>query len=407
MSRFLFSAVLKLLILAFSFPVFAQQWNDVPGQWVGDLFSVSLLGGTGGRLGAVSLIDGSNTIRREIPSLTTVDESDDFPLPSQFRGRSLSSYWHNGGLHTLVWGGGLEKAVDDTLFRRFSFVKWQDDEWHYLGAYKPAGYRALMRAIPCDDDRFIVISSAADLSGEIGTNRRTPFARMSLSGDRKEVRFSAAIDHGQDELRSFMGTDTCFRLAYLSAVVMTDTHATLLHYGTGLYWVFSLEKATLVKAGNIFDFKKVTPEMIAKGGFTGTAQAILCAHPEKDGNILISAQLEEAFTTAVNSRQEIFKLLDTMPPNEWAELYRKYRRESAEQHPQIHWYRIYPENGKLEKLGLAPEGAAIDREGGKNDLWRPMPDGTVRMGAINSLVNVDKTTEATGGEATGNVQHAH
>jgi len=59
---------------------------------------------------------------------------------------------------------------------------------------------------------------------------------------------------------------------------MTDDHAVPVNGSAGLYWVFSLEKASLVKAGGTF--RNVTPEMAAKGG---SGQAALRVNPERGG----------------------------------------------------------------------------------------------------------------------------
>lgn len=236
-----------------------------------------------------------------------------------------------------------------------------------------------MSAIPCDNNRFIVISNTNM------TDDLTPFVRMSIS-DNKEARIMSPIDHGQDEIREFMSQVECFGLAYSSKKIITGNHATLINNKTGLYWIFSLETASLKKAGNIF--RNLKPEQIAKGGFF---DAILCAHPEKDGTILISAQQEEAFATASDILVEYRDLAQrhnvgapnaTMSVAELLGIYNRRRQELAEQQPWIEWYRIYPETGKVEKLSLPPEGAAIDRDGGKNDLWRPMLDGSVKMGPL-------------------------
>ena len=203
---------------------------------------------------------------------------------------------------------------------------------------------------------------------------------------REEIRLDSSIYHGVDELRELMLNSTCFDLAYFSSIVMTDNHSTVINKKTGLYWVFSLEKATLVKAGKIFS-DRMTPEMIAKGGFD---KAVLHAFPEKAGTILVSTQKEAAFTTETSdSMREADELMkqhqqpgSTLTPRDVGVFIARREKEIAEKNPYIEWYRIYPENGKVEKLGLPPEGAALDREGGKNDFWRPMPDGSVRMGWV-------------------------
>jgi hypothetical protein len=170
---------------------------------------------------------------------------------------------------------------------------------------------------------------------------------------------------------------------------MTDKFATLVSTRTGLYWVFSKEKASLVKGGNIFN--KITPEHIASGGFE---HAVLCVNPEKDGTVLISAQDEDFLTGTVDltkkilelQRAGILKFNSLAKANEW--MAQQHQAEDNNS-PFIVWYRIYPETGKVERLSLPPEGGTLHREGSKNNIWRPMPDGSVKMGekAVNAIYN--------------------
>jgi len=379
------SLMVKILILVCCCLSASAQGtvNRFPGQWVDDLFAVQnkLI------MGSVYFIDGDNFIRKTIPPLSGIDE---FPVPKEVRSGQASLGWYGDGLHVLAYPRGATlKDPDGTLFTSFTFAKWQDDEWHYLGSFntpnarmhKTPNARMYARAIPCDNDRFIFVSYGVDV-GNAGSEQ-TPFARMSVNRDSRKVSPVSSIDHGQDELRQhslvFLGDVAD------SPIIMTDSYAMVLNYKTGLYWIFSLESASLRKAGSIFT--KVTPEMIAKGGFM---DAILCAHPEKDGTILISAQDEEAFTTQPDYAAEMKELWDnhrvgqpdaTMTAIDWFELYQNREKQVKEQQPWIVWYRVHPESGKVEKI-LPPEGAAIERDGGENDLWRPMPDGSVQMGHL-------------------------
>ncbi|MCL1908915.1 MAG: hypothetical protein FWG12_06065, partial [Holophagaceae bacterium] len=373
MRHIVVSAMLKAVLLLSSFSSFAQV-NRFPGQWVGDLFLVEDMM----TRHAVYLVDEVNVIQEKITSVTSID--DDFPVSRELRSWKSSSGWHGGGLHTLVYPRGIrEYDADGNLYRNFFFTKWQDGEWLFLGLYKsnPTSREDAL-AIPCNNDRFIFVSSSADMAGNTGL-QRTPFARLSLNRDKKEISLHSSIDHGRDELREHMSNPEVFGLPWSSRFIITDNYATLLCYKTGLYWIFSLESASLKKSGNIF--KMVTPEMIAKGGFSG---AVLCAHPEKDGTILVSAQLETDIVTTPDWKAEMKELWDannvgmpnaTMTVSDWMALYRSREKKETEQSSGIDWYRIYPEDGKVEKT-FPPEGAAIDRDGGKNDLWRPMPDGS-------------------------------
>jgi hypothetical protein len=202
---------------------------------------------------------------------------------------------------------------------------------------------------------------------------------MSVASNH-EIKLDDTIYHGQDELRGYMSEPEVFRLAFYSNKIKTNTHAVLINKATGLYWVFSLEKATLVRAGNIFS--QVTPEMIVKGGFP---KAVLCANPEIGGTVLVAAQDEAYFMTEKsNVDKEIIELQKNSPgPISMADLARFVQgreEEISRANPYIVWYRIYPENGKVEKLSSPPEGGTLLRDGATNDVWRPMPDGTVLMG---------------------------
>lgn len=379
-------------LFASGFCAYAQV-NRLPCQWIGDLLSVE----DAQARTDVYIVDENNTIIEKIRS----NGSNFFSLSASAPGESnnfvLSSVWRNGVIYSLASNVvAPEKDVNGTLYRRFTFAKWQDGEWHDLGSYKNPHTRSVMQAIPCDNGHFIVISNNVDLSGNTGS-RLTPFARMSLNPEKEEVRVHSSIDHGQDELRQYMSNTDCFRLAYGSQIIVTGNHATLLNYSTGLYWVFSMETANLKKAGKIF--KKMTPEMIAKGGLTN---AILCAHPEKEGTILISAQAEELFESHddyVAEMRELHKQHNvgrphaTMAFEDWAILYDKRERQATVNNPLIDWYRLNPESGKAEKT-FPPEGAAIERDGLKNDLWYPRPDGSIRMGVLVLRLKEPENAEA-------------
>jgi hypothetical protein len=218
---------------------------------------------------------------------------------------------------------------------------------------------------------------------------------MRLPAGKTELELVSPIDHGMDELRKHMTKADCFKLAFLSYVVKTENHATLINPETGLYWVFSLEKASLVKAGNIF--KKVTPEMTAKGGFY---QAILHVNPEKDGTVLIASMEETAFMAetgdAIKEMNKLIhnKFLTKEDRDKIDEKIIRLEKEMADRNPLIVWYRIYPKNGRVERLSQPPAGGADLRDGGENDHWRPMPDGSVKMGIIdNNLIEKSKKME--------------
>jgi hypothetical protein len=321
------------------------------------------------------LIDESNKIHTTIPNLA---KAGNISIPANLRTFASWSYWHGGALYSTTYGA-WEKNEDGSKFRRHTFAKWEDGEWHYLCEYKDVSDN-LLKAIPCGNGRFIVVSSKTDLTGD-NSGDRSPFVRMLLLPDNKGLRLGTAIDHGQDDLKKFMTNNDCFELPYMSKVIKTDTHAILIHPRTGLYWVLSLEKATLVKSGNIF--RKVTPEMIMSNGFP---RAVLCANPEKDGTVLVAAQDEDFFIKetgdAIKEARELLQTYPQMSRDEVNKIISKRQDEIAAGSPFIVWYRIYPENGKVEKLSYAPEGGTLIREGNENDTWRPLPDGSIKIGSL-------------------------
>jgi hypothetical protein len=73
------------------------------------------------------------------------------------------------------------------------------------------------------------------------------------------------------------------------------------------------------------------------------------------------------------------------------------QRKAASGSKYLVWYRIHPENGRVEKLGVPPIGGAHERAGfwsklwlgmefWRADEWRPLPDGSVRMGLMTPKV---------------------
>ncbi|MDR2697168.1 MAG: hypothetical protein LBB40_01685 [Holophagales bacterium] len=374
--RFVFNSILKAIIFLNGLMAFAQQ--SAPGQWVDGLYLVHQPPAI---FTSRYFIDENDRINRVISNLS---KAVDFPIPLKYRDRSFNQFWHNDGLYTCSAGSGsVETNEDGTITRRHIFAKWQDDEWFFLGEHKTTNKADFLFAIPCDNDRFVVVSNMTDLTNN---NRpdRTPFFKMSLLADKKEIRLDSSIDHGQDELRPYMSDDRCFRLAFGSHCAVTDSHAFLVNRNTGLYWVFSLGNASLIKAGHIF--KQITPEMIVNNNFRFpiTNSLILCVNPEINGTVLVAGLDEAFYLTETSNLDEEIKALTTntrgMTINDLNNYEQKRREEIARGNPYIVWYRIHPENGRVEKLDGAPEGGSLLREGGKNDSWQPMPDGSVKLG---------------------------
>ena len=373
--RLLVSSILKLSLLAAGASALAQ---GEPGQWVGDLYSYYHSPKAPVASKVLVLVDEGGDVEKAIEN---VIRAEDFPIDRRFLGMtsSLSPTWHSGALYELAFSSTAVQDREGTISRPYVFAKWQDDEWSFLGIYY-AGVREMLKAIPCDNDRFIVISGGSDLTGSTQQDR-SPFVLMSApAGESKQMRIGSSIYHGQDGLQQYMSTGECFKLAWFSSIVMTDSHAILINRNTGLYWVFSKEKANLVRAGSIFS--KVTPEVLAAGGFSGFNGAILCANPDKDGTVLIAAQDEGYFMSETGDAWEELRELQRINPGmtvaETNKFLSERRTELAQRNPYIVWYRIYPDNGRVEKLASPPLGGSLSRDDGSNDLWRPMPDGSVR-----------------------------
>jgi hypothetical protein len=322
-------------------------------------------------------------------------------------------------MHQAVSGDYFEREGEGRALT-WSFFRWEDGGWCLLGRYaaEPAmpGFTG-MNAIPCDGDRFILVSYVSPSAD--GAGGWQPFCAASFPEGSKSLHLDSAIDHGQDELRHVSDQ---FRtdLELFGYTAVTDSHAVVIHPYTGLFWVFSLEKVRLVKAGSIF--KKLTSEMVADGGFTG---AVLCVNPERQGTVLVAAQDEDYFTQNGDFWKEYIKMrrgrLDDWEKSrdarddrsnddeaiarsieDWHEAFNVISKEVAEamrtrhkqlmeNSPHIVWYRIHPENGSVERLLEPPEGGASLRgddgwDNWENNVFRPMADGSVKMGWDSSKV---------------------
>jgi hypothetical protein len=405
------SLALRIFLPVLCAPLPAQ--SD-PGQWVGDLYMVMVPSEEGHT--SAAFVDEDDNVRRVIPNVW--DAADFKELCRSCGGGPWHSHWHGDALHSLAYGG-METAHDGigragsapggTAYRRYVFAKWQDGGWGLMGTFR-ANRRELLHAVPCDGGRYIVVSHKMGTFDDARSDR-SPFRRVSAAEGGGDMRLDASIDHGQDELRGhmyepmcldhdevpgmiteaslrgYMSEPSCFNLAAGSDIVMTEGRATLVNRFTGLYWVFSTETARLVKAGSIF--KRVTPEMAARGGFYN---AVLCVNPEKSGTVLLSAQDEVLFTAEKEdpwkemrerwAKVPIARMLEPSSEDDWInELFERRLAEIKARSPLVVWYRIHPENGRVERLPLPPEGGASVRgPGDRDECWRPMPDGSVRMG---------------------------
>jgi hypothetical protein len=366
------SFALGVWLLGFAVQAFAQ---DFPGQWVGELYMVELhpMSDDGTRV-RWAFVDETDAVRKVVPNI--MDSADLLGL-CQICGSSSRSYWHGDTLYTMA--DAKEYNEDGTVSMRRIFAKWQEDEWSVLASLR-TGERELLDFVPCDGGRFIIVSRRADLFDDKRQDR-SPFCRVSVQEGRDELRMDFSIAHGQDSLLKHMSEPVCFSLAWSSAVILTEGRATLVNRSTGLYWVFSTETASLVKAGSMF--KGVTPEVMAAGG--PPCGAVLCVNPEKSGTVLVSAQDEALFLAEKEDVLSEVNMLWAMFPygerdEEILALAERRMEEQRARSPLIVWYRIHPDTGMVERLKEPPEGGTSRREGWKNDVWRPMADGSVKMG---------------------------
>jgi len=395
-------------------PLAAQQWVD-------DLLLVASYEDYAKDKWYVNwcFIDENDYIQSTIPSLT---KALDFPVPQEQRTHPAGCCWFDDAFYSAwssVWYKS-EKDSDGVKFKRYTFAKWQDKEWQYLGEFRhkfKEEYSGLY-FIPCDNGRFIAVSENEDLMGP-DNQEPSPFAKMVLRPSKKEVVLDSSIYHGIDELKYQMKDPRVFKLAGKAGCVVTGKYATIINEITGLYWCFSLEKASLVKAGSIF--KGIDPEemlkTIQRGGFT---TAVLDFRPEKNGTVLVSALEEAALKGGIADKWDDLKEKydKPLPKNLSKEEREKLDKERekafiedqkkiAQSSPYIVWYRIHPENGRVEKLGVPPIGGAHERaswwkklwlgmEFYKADQWRPLPDGSVRMGPWEPKPKAAKETAQTG-----------
>ena len=410
-----------LLSLSPALPLAAQTWSD--SQWVGDYYFVQQREGSG---------DNKKSMYYFIDENNNVVNPGGYALPANRE--EWHGIWFNDGyrdtLYKVVYGDHgkvhIYQNKDGSTYQKYEFMKWQEGEWHFLGEYKdPAKqrgdaadgwYDSSLRFFPCDNDRFIAVSWFKDIVDDKRPDR-SPFAKMRLHPSKKELVLDGSIPYGIDELskqlsdRNIRGV---FTLPSNAHHIVTGKYATIINQVTGLYWCFNLEKATLVKAGSIF--KGIDPEemlkTIQKGGFT---MAVLGANPEKDGTVLVSALEEAALKGGVADKWKDLEekynkpLSKDLTEQEREKLNRERekafiedQKKLAKGSPYIVWYRIHPENGRVEKLGTPPIGGAYERAGffsklwlgmefWRADEWRPLPDGSVRMGLLE--VKASKTTD--------------
>jgi hypothetical protein len=373
-----FTVISKTLLLASCAIAYAQP---EPGQWVEDLYLVQ---GMGKPMAPPHVfIDENNVIRKTIPSIA---DALDFPVPVEQRQYAQRGYWYNDAFYITAFGRP-ETNENGEEFRRWTLAKWEDDEWHFVGECRTDASEFLS-FIPCDNSRFIAIFRNADLPNNKGANR-TPFFRASIPEGKMELKMDSPIAYGMDDLD--MTDPNIFGLASRSRIIIADGFAVLISKSTGLYWVFSLETASLKRTGKVF--KDATAKWISNGGNSG---AVYYINPEKDGAILLSAHPDEALDEFTGDIQRESNEMARQSPMtlEAATKWREERRKVLDsQYPFFVWHRIEPESGRSKKAEPPPIGASLVKDDKIGPLWRPMPDGAVKMGRLHLNEDEPKKTE--------------
>ncbi|MCL1894761.1 MAG: hypothetical protein FWG02_11135 [Holophagaceae bacterium] len=362
----------SLFVLGLSAFVQAQS-----GQWVDELFMVSRSIGTEvpGYRNVIEvtgseqvLVDEKNSIQKRIPN---VADAIDFPVSKKYLSVNMGYYWYSGALYTTACGSS-ERNEDGSQFVRWTIARWNDDEWHLLGNFK-TDIATRLRVIPCANNRFIVFSNK-NLRNQYPSDR-TPFYKASIQSGRNELRIDSPIAHGMDEFPGFF-SDQSLSNFFHCQIVVTDEHATVIDNKTGLFWIFSLEKASLVKSGTIF--KSITPEIVANNGYSVTP--IFCIQPEKKENtILINTEEEKVLTDGIDDYYDKLLAVPGLSFEEIQKIYTLRSEDIARRRPFIAWYRLYTENGKVEKLIIPPEGCAEIKEKDITLFFQPMLNGSVKM----------------------------
>ncbi|MCL1894441.1 MAG: hypothetical protein FWG02_09460 [Holophagaceae bacterium] len=357
-----------------------------PSQWVDKLLMVrhstgstvpdypGLMEVTGS---AQVLIDEENSPQKGIPNL---EDAPNFPISKRYLSMNMGYYWYDGILYTTA-SGSNERNEDGSQFLRWTIAKWEDEEWHCLG-YMNTDIATMLMAIPCAEGRFIIFSNK-NLKFE-NPSDRTPFYRASIPSGKNEFRLDSPIAHGMNEFPSFFSGQSLTNYFHCQ-IVMTDEYSTIIDGKTGLFWVFSLEKASLVKAGTIF--KSITPEIVANNGYS--VSPIFCIQPEKEGTVLMNTENEKVLTDGIGDYYDKLLATPNLSVEEILKLHTLRDEDIARQRPFIAWYRLYPENGRVEKLSMAPEGGIEIKEKGISFSFRPMLDGSVKMGNISSQLAQD------------------
>jgi hypothetical protein len=397
-SRFIVAALLL------TFGAFAHA-QATPGQWVGDLYFVWTESGSGKDLKYHKFF---------------IDEKNNVADPKNYGGE-MFSFWLDDGYENTLYTTttGLKKIEEGLLREAFYYLKWQDDKWDILGEYlspetfadredygkKGGGGLSYSRAFPCENNRLIVVTWHKDL---VNNNRpardRSPFAVMKVNPDKKELQVERSIDFGIDELKEHLSEARVFSNPANAEYIVAGKYGIIINRVSGLFWCFNLEKASLVKAGSVF--KNIEPKeilsAIRKGGFT---MAVFCCNPEKDGTVLISAMEEAALKNGAGDKwddlQETMNKNSELTEKEREKLFLEQQKKIDQGSRYVVWYRLYPENGRVEKLDVPPMGASVVKAGFFSKLmkmtnfwraneWRPMPDGSVKMGMLNPKVPEEK-----------------
>lgn len=344
-----------LILIAFGGCLFAQD----PGQWVAKGF----LFPTGDPLHPTgTILDGKNRILEQLPSLKAQANAG-LALPAR-------PFHALGAFHQGLLSRGKETGrVVSRLYRL------ERDQWQLEAELDYPKDRGLLRLLPCGENRYLGISTR-DLREPLPSSGGSPFSLLHRNAD-NTLQVGSVIDPKCSELAK---GGSPYGRAGLGKLVFTDHHATLMDLDSGLYWIFRLDKAQLAHHGRLY--AKVSDQLLKADQVRKT---ILGIHPTPDGDLLIMARLEEVVVAGTPDPMKQAQTYLAQPgadPDHGFRLASEGQRQLVDRNPLVKWFRLDPETGALKVLPLPPPGGSEVLEAEQGYAWRPLPDGTLKMGPV-------------------------
>lgn len=355
------------LALASCLTLSAQVIPNQPGQWVPDGFMLHE-----GFPCTGTIVDASDVIRLKLPS--PIQRAPDAPN-TMATGIHHPPFWARDHYYCVSFRVIQDK--DKAPVQRTTLHRFETSGWKELGRLDTKPSVGTIKIIPCDQDRFIAISSKEDMNSAQNPRDRSPFYSLKLR-ENGEFVIGSRID---PECEPMGKEPDWFGLPALSPLIITEDHATLLHRSTGLYWVFSLQNGSLRRSGRMLP--EITDEVIRK---KEARDAILSQHPMPNQTILCLARAEGAPAGDTESPEKaVEKLMKEHPgmdAKDALRIYTQKKREQLETNPFPRWLALDPEKGTVARLIPPPLGAPDFLDSRKGVAWRPLPDGNLRYGRV-------------------------